>query len=471
MIRIARATVLPLVAVSAALPASLAAQGAASSVVVRAENPMAVERRDEVLSLSWADLRRALPSLSPERVRVVDAASGAEAVTQAIDNDGDGSVDDLLVLASFWPGERKELRVEAAAPAAAAAKRVHARHDGHRDDVAWESDRVAFRIYGQGLWKASEYEPLVSSGVDVWPKRVRDLIVEKWYAKGHDEYHRDTGEGADFYTVGPTLGAAGIGVLSGGKVISAKNFRSHRILAAGPIRAVFELTYDPWDAGGVQVAEVRRITIDAGQNLYRQETTLRTADGRELPFVTGTVKREGLVGSTSRAGAWGWLATWGPVERKNGGHGSLGTAVLIPSDRFTGVAETGDHYLAVTSARSGVPAVQYAGAGWTASGDFRSVEDWWRHLDAFAARLAAPIRVTIGGGAGRPLDVRADLGATPDAVQQYVVPAQGGLRAGGDADPGVVRGGVDERDRGDASVARAPAHVDGVNAGWLERWL
>jgi pectinesterase len=348
-----------------------------------------------VLALRWADLLAALPALAANRVRVIDAASGTEAVTQTIDNDADGTIDELLVLASFWPGERKELVVQAQAPDSAAA-RVHARHDDYRDDVAWESDRIAFRIYGQGLWRASEFEPLVSSGVDIWPKRVRDLIVDRWYAKGHDEYHRDTGEGADFYTVGQTLGAGGVGVLQGGRVISARNFRAHRVIATGPIRAAFELTYEPWDAAGVQVQEVRRVSIDAGQNLYRMETTFRTANGADLPFVTGTVKREGLVGSNRRGAQWGWLATWGPVERKNGGHGSLGTAVLLPSAQLTDVAEVENHFLALSTARSGVPAVQYAGAGWTASGDFRGVEDWWRYLDTFAERLSNPIRVTIG---------------------------------------------------------------------------
>jgi pectinesterase len=392
MIRIRRSFFLAMAAALA--PAAIAAQ---AGVAVRAENPLAVPRADEVLALPWAQLRAALPALAPDRVRVVDAATGAEQIAQAIDNDGDGATDELLVLASFWPGEAKQFLVQAEAPATAPAARVHARHDDHRDDVAWESDRIAFRIYGQGLWQASEFEPLVSSGVDVWPKRVRDLIVERWYARGHDEYHRDTGEGADFYTVGQTLGAGGVGVLQGGRVVSARNFRSHRILATGPIRAVFELTYDSWDAGGVQVQEVRRISMDAGQNLYRMETTFRTADGRDLPFVTGTVKREGLVGSNRRGAQWGWLATWGPVERKNGGHGSLGTAVLLPSAQFTDVAEVENHFLVSSTARSGVPAVQYNGAGWTASGDFRGVEDWWRYLDAFADRLANPIRVTIGG--------------------------------------------------------------------------
>lgn len=34
-----------------------------------------------------------------------------------------------------------------------------------------------------------------SSGIDVWNKKTRALIVEKWYAKGHDSYHVDTTSG------------------------------------------------------------------------------------------------------------------------------------------------------------------------------------------------------------------------------------------------------------------------------------
>ncbi|MFL5541409.1 MAG: DUF4861 domain-containing protein [Longimicrobiaceae bacterium] len=383
------------IAAALALPAALAAQAHPAGVLVRAANPLQAERPDEVLELPWAALRARLPALAPGRVRVVDAATGAEAATQPFDGDGDGTIDQLLVLASFWPGETKELVVQDAAPAAAPQPRVHARHDEHRDDVAWESDRIAFRIYGQGLWNAHEYEPLVSSGLDVWVKSVRDLVVEKWYGKGHDAYHVDTGEGADFYTVGPTLGAGGDAVWRGGRMYPAKNFKSWRILADGPIRTVFELRYDPWDAGGVQVSEVRRFTLDAGQNLNREESTFTTADGSDVAYVIGTVKRAGLVGSTSRAGAWGWLATWGPVERKNGGHGDLGTAVLMPRDRIAEIRETGDHFLLQATARSGVPVVHYVGAGWTDSGDFHAVEDWWRHLDRLSERLANPVAVTL----------------------------------------------------------------------------
>ena len=378
-----------LLAAAAALP--LHAQ---SRVVVRAENPLAAERPDETLSITWATLRQALPGVQPGRVRVVDAGSGAEAVSQPLDADGDGTTDELLFQASFRPNEARDFVVEPATPAAAR-PRAHARHDAHRDDVAWESDRIAFRIYGQGLWQAKEFEPLVSSGVDIWPKRVRDLVVDRWYAKGHDAYHRDTGEGADFYSVGATLGAGGSAVWRDGTLHRARNFKTHRIIADGPIRAVFQLEYEPWDAGGVQVSETKRISIDAGQNFFRQEITYRAPGDAPIPYAVGTVKRTGLVGSSSRAGPWAWVSTWGPVELKNGGHGQLGTVVLMEKARMVESRETDDHYLAISTARPGVPTVQSVGAGWTASGDFRSAEEWWRAADAFGARLANPVRLTL----------------------------------------------------------------------------
>jgi pectinesterase len=175
----------------------------------------------------------------------------------------------------------------------------------------------------------------------------------------------------------------------------AKNFKSQRILANGPIRTIFELTYEPWDAGGMQVSEVKRITMDAGQNLFRQEITYSAPGTAEISYVVGTVKREGLVGTSNRSGDWAWLSTWGPVERKNGGHGHLGTGVVMEKSRMVETRETDNHYVALATARPGVPSVQFVGAGWTASGDFRSVEDWWRHLDVFGQRLAKPVKISL----------------------------------------------------------------------------
>lgn len=379
-------------------PHDAGAQARTQGLTVRAENPSVFERRDEVISVPWSTVRQGLPTATAERVRARELGSDREVVTQPYDADGNGQPDELLLLASFWPRETITFVIEAAAPVTKPSPRVFVMHQAERDDVAWESDRVGFRTYGQGLMKTSS--PLSSSGIDVWPKRTRDLIVQKWYSVGHDAYHVDTaGTGADFFEVGPTLGAGGTAIWRDGKLYRSHNFRSYRILANGPIRAAFELVYDPWDAGGVRVSETKRFAIDAGQNLFRQESVYRFEGAPELTYAIGLVKRLSMVGATSRAEPWGWTAGWGPVHRKHGGHGLLGTAVMLDRARILDTKETDDHYIAIARAVPGQPLVHYVGAGWTASGDFPNVESWWAHLDQQARKLAAPIEVTVGSGA------------------------------------------------------------------------
>lgn len=364
--------------------------GVIPGVEVTAENRLDAERRAEIVTLQW---REVVPTVntSPDRIRVRDG--GRELPTQVVDNDGDGTPDELLFLADFWPMEKKSFHIYEGAPSAKHAPRVFIRHDEPRDDIAWESDRIAFRIYGEGLKKTSS--AMSSNGIDVWPKSVHALVIEKWYTKGHDAYHVDTGEGADFFDVGETLGAGGTAIWKNDSIYRADNFKSYRIIANGPIRAIVELKYDPWTGGDITVSETKRITIDAGQNLYMSESVFRGNKEGEIPYAIGLVKRPGMRGTESAGKAWAWLSGWGPVAPKNGGHGELGTAVLIPRERLRDWKETGNHYLAVGVARSGVPAVHYVGAGWTASGDFPTPQSWWAYLDGYADRLASPIKVAV----------------------------------------------------------------------------
>ena len=363
-------------------------------VFVSAENPLAIERRDEIVSVPWNRVLAEIPSATSTSVRVREGGSGREMVSQVIDNDGDGKPDELLFLVDFWPKQRLSFSVEGVAPSAKPQPRVFIRHDDPRDDVAWESDRIAFRIYGEGLKKTSS--AMSSNGIDVWPKSVHTLVVEKWYGKGHDEYHIDTGEGADFFDVGETLGAGGTAIWKNDTIYRADNFKAWKILANGPIRAIFELKYDPWSGGGVTTSETKRITIDAGQNLYKAESIFRSDNTPTIPYAIGLVKRPGMRGTESNDKSWAWLAGWGPVAPKNGGHGELGTAVMLLRSTLKDWKEADGHYLAISSAQSGVPVVHYIGAGWTASGAFPTPQSWWDYLDAFADRLSAPIKVTLG---------------------------------------------------------------------------
>jgi pectinesterase len=374
------------------LSPSANAQGArAPHFGVRAENTLSIARTDETISIPWSTVSAAIRDAPPGRVKVVDE-NGAEVTSQVVDDDGDGKLDELIFQSSFWPGEVKQFTVEAGAPDGKAKPRVFVRHDEPRDDVAWESDRIAFRIYGEGLKKTSS--AMSSNGIDVWQKSVHALVVEKWYGKGHDEYHIDTGEGADFFDVGETLGTGGTALWKNDSIYRGDNFKAYKIIANGPVRAIFELRYDPWHAPGISVSEIKRISIDAGQNLYRAESIFRSNDANEIPYAIGLVKRPGMRGTESKDAPWAWLSGWGPVSPKNGGHGELGTAVLVPKDHLVDWKEIHDHYLAIGKARSGVPVVHYIGAGWTASGDFSTPQSWWAYLDNFAARLATPIKVT-----------------------------------------------------------------------------
>ena len=375
----------------------------APALTVRAENPLALDRTDETVAVAWATVKRALPDAAPGRVRVTDA-NGAERLSQVVDNDGDGTMDELIFVADFRPMARETFTIAAAAPNAKAAPRTFVYHDDPRDDVAWESDRIAFRIYGEGLKKTPS--AMSSAGIDVWQKSVHKLVVDAWYKKGHDSYHIDTGEGADFYDVGETLGNGGTAIWAGDTIYRGDNFKAYKIIANGPVRAIFELRYDPWNARGRMVSETKRFSIDAGQNLYRQESVFRFDGAGDITYVIGTVKRPGMIGILNRDHAWGWLTGWGPVAPKNGGHGELGTAVLLPASRIDGWKEAFGHYMALTHAKSGERVVHYIGAGWTASGDFPTPQSWWGYLNNFADRLASPIKVSVvtrdeANGAGR----------------------------------------------------------------------
>lgn len=380
------------VAAGALLSASVAAQGAAAPLTVRAENTLAIARPDETIGVPWREVQAQLPGAAAGEVRVRSAGAEQEIASQVVDDDGDGRPDELIFQSSFTPREVKTFIVERGAPMRAA-PHVYATHTVPRDDIAWESDRIAFRTYGRGLWKV---DSLDSSGIDVWVKSVRDLIVDKWYAKGHDAYHRDTGEGADFFDVGESLGAGGTAVWYDDSLYRAHNFTGWRIIANGPIRAIFELRFAPWSAGPVRVTETKRVAIDAGQNLNRVVSTFDVQGAAEAPIAIGLVKRAGMVGSESTARPWAWLTGWGPVDPKNGGHGDLGTAVLLPRERVHEWKETDNHYLAIVPVKGSEAVTYYIGAGWTGSRDFRDVEDWWRYLDQAAQRIASPIAVTIG---------------------------------------------------------------------------
>src|SRR5688572_941946 len=102
------------------------------------------------------------------------------------------------------------------------------RADYRYDDLLWENDRTAHRIYGHALEAA---EPPSGSGIDSWGKNVRWPFADRQLRSGDQHSYR--GEGLDFYNVGTSRGAGGLGVWYDNKLWTSRNFIRHRILKSG----------------------------------------------------------------------------------------------------------------------------------------------------------------------------------------------------------------------------------------------
>jgi pectinesterase len=361
------------------------------AVRITARNPASIERQSETVVLKWKDLRRQVPTLSPSEIGVFERDSAL--ICQNVDLNDDGTMDELVFQSSFAPGETKTFSVRRAPGQRLLPFRVDVRFVLPRADLAWENDRIAFRMYGSPL--AGD----VRNGIDVWTKRVRYLIVEKWYqesalVKGpKDTYHEDRGEGADFFSVGKSLGAGSSGIWYDGGLCQPGLFSAHRIIATGPIRAMFELTYDSLIVGRKIMKERKIITLDAGQSLNRIEVRYSGFPRRDsIIFVAGLVKRKNVKDYADQQ--HGWISLWG-LTTDDTTNGYLGTAVVMPKGSFRGTLQDRDHALISGYAHENRPVTYYAGAAWTRSGEFGSAGEWNAYLTAWALRLDSPLVVAM----------------------------------------------------------------------------
>jgi len=141
---------------------------------------------------------------------------------------------------------------------------------------------------------------------------------------------------------------------------------------------------------GVRVSEVKRITLDAGQNFDRFESHYRTENGpRELTDAIGIRKGPNPSISTSRE--QGSLRTW---ETLPGDAGQLGQAVILDPADLVAFTEDKSNFLVTAKVPADEVVAYYAGFGWSKNG-FPKVEDWDRYVAQYAARLRSPLEITL----------------------------------------------------------------------------
>ncbi|HYG24666.1 MAG TPA: DUF4861 family protein [Verrucomicrobiae bacterium] len=366
---------------------------AATQLTVTAVNKLQLSRPSQTIEVSGRDLTPLGTDLT--RIHVRDAAGG-ELLVQAVDSDGDTyrTPDQLIFQADFAPGESKTFTLTQGNKHVYSLQQFKAfgRFNRERfDDFAWENDRIAHRTYGKAL-ETWEGEPLSSSTIDIWSKRTGRMVLNDWYLA--DDYHTDHGDGADFYSAGLSRGNGGSGLWADERLWVSRNFVNSRVLANGPIRVLFELVYEPFNVNGISVAEVKRVSLDAGQQLDHYVSTFkpftRPNQPATLTAAAGLKKVSGeqLENNAER----GWIVKWERVEKNAGNQG-----LAVVADPASVVKSASDNLnqlllLKVTSTNT----VSYwAGFCWDRAGHFTTPDAWKNYVEEFSQGLASPIAITV----------------------------------------------------------------------------
>ena len=303
--------------------------------------------------------------------------------------------DTVIFQADFAPGETQAFIVTAGGKHEYTKTdfKAHGRFVRERfDDFTWENDRIAHRTYGKALetWKG---EPLSSSTIDVWSKRTPRMVIDEWYMV--DNYHVDAGDGADYYSAGPSRGCGGNGLWAADKLWVSRNFVDSRVLANGPIRVLFELVYEAFDVNGAKVSEVKRISLDAGSQFDHFQSFYQPQSDAALTTAIGLKKANGEV-KEFNAGR-GWLVKWEPVEKNAG---NQGLAIIVDPQLLEKQAEDQRNLLLLAKA-PGNAASYWAGFAWDKAGRFTTFAAWKTHVDEFSQRVRSPIQISVSATPGK----------------------------------------------------------------------
>lgn len=263
----------------------------AQQATIVVSNPTSTPRT-ELISLCMSEMKAKLGNATPKKgeAYIVKNKRGQQIGSQ-ITHDGY-----LLIDASVRPHGSATYYVSIGKPYQQKVYATGALYKIRKDDIAWENDRCAYRVYGPALQKTGER----SFGTDIWVKNTPDTVVYERYIKdmignrkNDDEteiltsFHLDHGNGLDPYRVGATLGLGAPSLMVGKNQVLPYCYKDYRILDNGPLRFTVELTYNPSTVGDMKnVVEHRIISLDKGSNFNKMTVWY---DGLTTPtdFATG----------------------------------------------------------------------------------------------------------------------------------------------------------------------------------------
>src|SRR6476661_7824605 len=243
-------------------------------------NPSKGIRLAEDVVVSVAELRHIAPDFRASDVIVTTSEAATldedartlqtiELPSQADDLDGDNKYDELAFQIDLKPNQTRIVTIAYGETATIQRlrsdypKRTAAKFTMKFDGLGWESEATAWRIYFDQR-----------NAIDVWGKRRPGLYLEMFGAPEY-VYHWDSPLGRDIYRIGDAIGIGAVAALVDGKAVRVSDVadRKWRIVSAGPVRAVVELSYKGWKVGGLEVNLVSRMTQWAGERGFDHRVT------------------------------------------------------------------------------------------------------------------------------------------------------------------------------------------------------
>ena len=399
------------------LYASLFLMGATActgkSVEVTVTNDSETDRNGELVEIYREHVQTKLRTY--ESLVVLDE-SGAQ-VPYQLTNDGT-----ILFPVSVKAGEEAVFTIKEGTPETADTVCCGAVYPKRLDDLAFENDRMGWRVYGPG----SQQRNYKLYGYDLWSKRTEQPVLAKFYDMDRRlneqkaelgkegkkmsweeeqklSYHVDHGEGCDYYAVGPTMGAGTAAFISPstGEMIYPWCYKTCEILDNGPLRFTARLTYD-LVVSDVEVRETRLLSLDKGSQMVKC-TVWYTNIFSQLPLAAGVVMHKGSDQVDINAEE-GYAAYVEPANETNGTNylglyfpermDEIRVQPLSENEEEAAKGGATGHLVGVTTYSPDAKFTYYFGAGYSKHG-FGSAQEWFDYMKKFAAEKRKPLKVRL----------------------------------------------------------------------------
>lgn len=265
-----------------------------------------------------------------------------------------------------------------------------------RDDIAWENDLSAYRMYSAKLLSS---EPNTAQGVDVWSKKQSTPIIDDMYNLSN--YHNESQYGVDAYSVnGKRLGCGGVAVVEDGHLVLHDPYSTCAITTNGALASAFTLTYNNVKAGSATYTETLSVETQAGALLNRGTVRLDGAAGTIRLAValyqhTDMSHTVGGVAFTGVPGLIGW------ADNKSEGSVTSANArffqgAYVPAEANPRTEVIDNHLCLTFDYTVGTEQTFYFGAGWNIfpAGSYATDDDWFDALERFRDKVLSPLTAT-----------------------------------------------------------------------------